>query len=287
VVGAALVLVAAIGSSVPGSAASPNQGPAPTPGPAARHVVSDDGQLVLDVPMGSHPDVDSLELVRVAAVVPSIAAYELLPAGTTFQVPVTATWRPDPVGMPGATDGDLAWLGMAQAADPVAGPWEWLADPHLDVVNGSYSISGRLTWFGTLVVTLQDTRIHGPEAIWGPGYELPNGEPVILDMTLVPATGARGTATFSGEWRFGGGYPDRIRVEPTVSEVERLTATWQCLRTSETSLETTFGLKEIPIPIGSMDNGSLGHAPGLGPAAAAVTVAFPVQCGVRHPGTNP
>ncbi len=114
------------------------------------------------------------------------------------------------------------WSGWAwpAAVDPNAGPWEWLGDPHVDIVGGGYTVTGWLPRFGTVIVTLQDTRIHGPEAIWGAGYELANGLPVDLDLSLVTQTGATAAAGFSGDWRFGGGYPERIDVVQTTANAQ-------------------------------------------------------------------
>lgn len=263
------------------SAQSPSLGPVPTSGMPVDRIISDDGRLTLFVPVGGKPDVSGLSIVSVPVGVPAVAAYELRPLDTSFPVPVTASWQLDPTGAPPATNGDLIWLGMARASDIVGGPGEWLGDPQVVVVDGRYSVTGQLTRFGTLVVAQLPTLIRGPEAIWGPGYAPGRGIPVDLDLTLVTAVGDRGTAAFSGDWRFGGGYPDRIGVTTTIAAADRLAAVWQCQRTGATSLATTFGVTEYVA-----DPGTTRSPLDLGPAAAGFSVTFPVACGTQHPGTN-
>lgn len=258
----------------------------PTSGPAFQRVVSDDGRLTLEVPVAAIPAGVTPTATSVPANLPSVAAYELLPVDISLPGPVMATWLLDPAGPLPETDGDLAWLGLASAADPNAGPWEWLGDPHVDVVGGAYAVTGWLARFGTVIVALQGARIRGPEAIWGPGYELPNRVPVDLDLTLVTGTGAAAAAAFSGAWRFDGGYPDRIDVVQTAATADSLSATWRCLRTGQTSLVSTFGVRETPVLEASARSAPLGTMAGLPPAAAVVSVTFPITCGVQHPGTN-
>ena len=283
---ATVVLGVVMGSAALTTGASPSQVPAPTSGPVFRQVVSDDGRLTLDLPVAAIPAGVTPTATAVHTNVPSVAAYELRPVDIALPGQVMATWQLDPAGAPPATNGDLIWLGLASTTDPGTGSWEWLGDPHVDVVGGGYVVSGWLARFGTLVVTLQDARIHGPEAIWGPGYELPNGVPVDLDLTLVTQTSAGAGAGFSGDWRFGGGYPERIKVVPTTATTDTLAATWQCLRTGQTSLVSTFGVREVARPMASGASAPLGQVPGLAPAAAVVTVTFPITCGVHHPGPN-
>jgi hypothetical protein len=278
------VLTVAAGCSV-AAAQSPSGAPVPTTGPAFDQLVSRDGRLSLSVPFGVDADISGLSIVRVLVTAPVIAAYELRPLGTSFAVPVMVSWVLDPGGVPPATNGDLIWLGMAYAshaaADAALGPWEWLADPHVAVVDGGYEVSGQLTRFGTLIVIQLPTLIHGPEAIWGPGYAPGRGIDVPLDLTLVTTSGASSTATFSGDWRFGGGYPDPIEVTTTVAEADRLAAVWRCLRMGATSLTTTFGVRD-----GTTDPGRTRQLVALGPAVAAFSVAFPVACGTVHANPN-
>ncbi len=212
--------------------------------------MSDDGRLTLRFPIGAAPQDVALSVVSVHTTVPTVAAYELRPVGASFAAPVTATWTLDPAGAPAATDGDLVWLGMARA-DDTSGPWAWLADPHVAVVDGDYSVTGTLSRFGTLVVIPLPTRIHGPEAIWGAGYEPGRGIPIDLDLTLLGQAGGPATSAFSGDQRFGGGYPERIHVTPTVAEADRLSAVWECLLPGPTSLSTTFGVREDPAHLGT------------------------------------
>ncbi len=278
--------VAATGWATPASAAGPSQVPSSTVGPAFQRVVSDDGRLTLELPVSAIPPGVTPTATVAHPSVPSVAAYELQPRDISLPGPIMATWQLDPTGLPPATDGDLVWLGLASTAEPGVGPWEWLADPHVDVVGGAYAVSGWLSRFGTVIVTLQDARIHGPEAIWGPGYELANGMPVELELSLVTQTGAAAAAAFNGDWRFGGGYPERIDVVPTKADTDGLAATWQCRRTGQTSLVSTFGVREASLAGASAASVPLGFVPGLPPAAAVVTVTFPVTCGAQHPGAN-
>ena len=283
---ATLLLVATMASVAIVGAASPSPIPSPTTGPAFQQVVSDDGRLTLQVPVAAIPAGVTPRAVAVHTSVPSIAAYELRPLDISLPAPVLVTWQLDPAGAPPATDGDLVWLGLATAVDPSAGPWEWLGDPHVDVVGGAYAVTGRLVRFGTVIVTLQEARIRGPEAIWGPGYQLANRVSVDLHLSLVTQTGAPTAAVFSGDWRFGGGYPERIDVAQTTAEPDALAATWQCRQTGETSLASTFGVREAPSAAASGPSAPMGGVPGLPPAAAVVSVTFPVTCGVQHPGPN-
>lgn len=291
----ALMLGATMGSSALANDASPSRIPSPTSGPAFLDVVSDDGRLTLEVPVAAIPAGVTLTATAVHSSVPSVAAYVLRPTDISLPAPIRVTWQLDPAGAPPATDGDLVWLGLAWSGDPGAGPWEWLGDPHVDVVGGAYAVTGRLARFGAVIVTLQDARIHGPAAIWGRGYELANGLPVDLDLSLVTQSGGPAAAAFSGDWRFSGGYPERIDVVQTTANADALAATWQCRRTGETSLVSTFGVREAPptasgpsVPPHTASGPStpLGVVPGLPPAAAVVSVSFPVTCGVQHPGTN-
>ena len=142
-------------------------------------------------------------------------------------------------------------------------------------------MTGALTRFGTLVVVQLPTLVRGPEAIWGPGYAPGRGIDVPLDLTLVTSGGTPGRASFSGDWRFGGGYPDPIAVTTTLAEADQLAAVWRCLRAGATSLTTTFGVREdatAPGPTSQMFD--------LGPAAAAFSVTFPVACGTVHPAPD-
>jgi hypothetical protein len=263
-----------------GAAQSPSIPASPTSGPAFDLVVSDDGRLTLQIPLGAAPPDVALSAVAVHTVVPSVAAYELRPVGVSFAAPVTATWTLDPAGAPPATDGDLIWLSMARA-DAIDGPWAWLDDARVEVMAGTYAVTGTLARFGTLVVTPLPSRIHGPEAVWGPGYEPGRGIPIDLDLTLVDLTGSPAAATFSGDWRFGGGYPDDISVTTTMAEADRLAAVWECLLPGATSLSTTFGVRED-----AADLGPTSRQLELGPAAAAFSVAFSVACGTMHPKPN-
>ena len=275
------VAILAVILARPGVAQSPSLVAAPTNGPLSDQVVSDDGRLTLYIPVGAAPVDVALGAIRVVTVVPSVAAYELRPLGTTFLAPVTVTWTLDPAGAPPATDGDLVWLGMALGDDPVAGPWAWLDDPHVSVVDGGYAVSGRLTRFGTLVVTESSTRIHGPEAIWGSGYAPGRGIPIDLDLTLVGLTPGKAHAAFSGDWRFAGGYPERISVTTTVAEADELAAVWQCRLPGATSLAMTFGVREDA----DAREPAIG-LPGLPPASGSFAVSFRVACGTVNPKPN-
>ncbi len=281
-----LMLGVAWTSTAAAGAVALGQDPVPIAGPAFVQVVSDDGRLTLEVPVAAIPAGVAPSATVAHASVASVVAYELLPLDLSLPTPVMATWQLDPAGMPPAMAGELVWLGLATAVDPDGGPWEWLGDPHVDVVGGGYTMTGWLSRFGTVIVTLQDTRIRGPEAIWGPGYELPNKVPVSLDLALVTQSGATAAAGFSGDWRFGGGYPERIDVVQTMADPGALAATWQCRRTGATSLVSTFGVREAPHPAASGPGAPFGVVPALPPAEAVVSVTFPVSCGVQHPGTD-
>ena len=271
----ALLAVASIAAA--GWAQAPSTIAGPTTGPTFDRLMSDDGRLTISVPFGAGPDVRSLSIVHVEVAAPAVAAYELRPLGTTFPVPVSVAWQLDPTGTPAATNGDLRWLAMAHAQAATTGPWSWLDDAHVAVVDGAYTITGLLSQFGTLVVTQLPTLVRGPDAIWGPGYSPGRGIEVPLDLSLVTPAGAPSTAAFSGDWRFGGGYPGLIGVTTTVSEADRLAAVWQCQRTGTTSLMTMFGVREDVI--GPATTGQLSHP---GPAAAEFSVTFPVACGTVH-----
>jgi hypothetical protein len=86
---------------------------------------------------------------------------------------------------------------------------------------------------------------------------------------------------FSGDWRFGGGYPERISVTTTVSEADELAAFWQCRLPGATSLAMTFDVRQdadAPGPaIGSL---------GLPPTSASFEVSFRVACGTVNPKPN-
>jgi len=269
-----------VSAQSPSLVASPTSG-ASIGGPSSGQVTSDDGRLTLDIPVGALPDDVHLSAGRVPILVPAVAAYELRPAGTTFSAPVTVSWHLDPAGFPPATAGNLVWLGMARTDDVVGGTWAWLDDPHVTVVDGSYTVTGQLGRSGTLIVTQLPALVRGPEAMWGMGYAPGRGIPVDMDLVLVTGAGTPATATFSGDWRFGGGYPERISVTPSAAEADQLAAVWQCQRTGDTSLATTFGVREGAEP------GSVVRPPGLGPAAAAFSVTFPVACGTVHPDPDP
>ena len=271
----ALLAVASIAAA--GWAQAPSTIAGPTTGPTFDRLMSDDGRLTISVPFGAGPDVQSLSIVHVEVAAPAVAAYELRPLGTTFPVPVSVAWQLDPTGTPAATNGDLRWLAMAHAQAATTGPWSWLDDAHVAVVDGAYTITGLLSQFGTLVVTQLPTLVRGPEAIWGPGYSPGRGIEVPLDLSLVTPSGVTGTAAFSGDWRFGGGYPGLIGVTTTVAEPDQLRAVWQCQRTGATSLMTTFGVREDVT--GPATTGQLSHP---GPAAAEFSVTFPVACGTVH-----
>lgn len=271
-----VLLMVALGGI--GAAQSPSPAAWPTKGPAVQQVVSDDARLTLDIPVGSaSPDVQ-LSATRVATVVPSVAAYELRPLGTTFAAPITATWTLDPAGAPPATGGDLVWLSMARSDEAAAGPWAWLDDGHVSVVDGSYAVSGRLTRFGTLVVAQSNTLIRGPEAVWGLGYAPGRGIPIDLDLTLVDVADEPAGASFSGDWRFAGGYPERIAVTISAAEADRLAAVWHCKLPGATSLAMTFIVRE-----GADTAGPATRLLGLPPMATTFAVSFQVACGTVHP----
>lgn len=272
---AATALVAII-TATSVAAQSPLGWPTPTSGPASEQLVSDDGRLTLTVPVRLEPALTDPSIVAVPAPAPGIAAYEVRPLGASLRDPVSVTWRPGMTGAIAAPNGDLQWLGMA-SADAVAGPWTWLDDPHVAVVNGDYSITGLLSRFGTLVVLPLPTRVHGPEAIWAAGYAPGRGSVIELDLTLSRPTYDPGRASFSGDWRFGSGYPDRISVTTTRAQEDLLAANWRCLRTGQTSLSTSFEVRDDPEQSGSRD-----ALPGLGPTAASFSVTFPVTCGTVH-----
>lgn len=263
-----------------GSAQAPSARATASPGEAGTdQLVSDDGRLTLTMPLGV--DAAGLSIVPVQVGASMIAAYELRPLDTTFPAPVSASWQLDQAGAPPATNGDLVWLAMARADDAAAGPWSWLDDPHVSIADGDYLLTGGLSRFGTLVVTLLTTLVHGPEAIWGPGYSPGRGVEVPLDLTLSERSGSTGAAAFSGGWRFGGGYPGSIEVTTTAAETDRLAAVWWCLRTGATSLTTTFGIRQdMPEP------DPTDPLPGVGAAAAAFSVTFPVACGATHARPN-
>ncbi len=166
-----------------GSAQAPSVRATTSPGEAGTdQLVSDDGRLTLTMPLGV--DVAGLSVVPVLVSAPVMAAYELRPLDTTFPEPVYASWQLDPAGVPPATNGDLVWLALARADDAAAGPWSWLDDAHVSITDGDYLLTGGLSRFGTLVVTMLPTLVHGPEAIWGPGYSPGRGVDVPLDLTL-------------------------------------------------------------------------------------------------------
>ncbi|MCY7417903.1 MAG: hypothetical protein LH650_05310 [Chloroflexi bacterium] len=148
-------------------------------------------------------------------------------------------------------------------------------------MDGSYTVTGQLGRSGTLIVTQLPTLVRGPEAMWGMGYAPGRGIPVDMDLTLVTTAATPSTATFSGDWRFRGGYPERISVTRSVAEADLLAAVWQCQRTGATSLATTFGVRE------AVDPGPVILPPGLGSAAVAFSVSFPVACGTVHPDPDP
>ncbi len=272
---AATALVAVI-ATTPVAAQSPSGWPTPISGPAFEQLVSDDGRLTLTVPLGLGPPLTDPSIVAVPAPLPGVAAYEVRPLGAALPEPISVTWRPGMSGAAPAPNGDLQWLGMASAG-AIAGPWTWLDDPQVAVVDGDYSITGLLTRFGTLVVVPFPTRVHGPEAIWAAGYAPGRGTVIELDVTLSRPASDPGRASFSGDWWFGSGYPDRISVTTTRAQEDLLAATWQCLRTGQTSLSTGFGVRDDPEPSASHD-----ALPGLGPTATSFSVTFPVNCSTVH-----
>ena len=135
-----------------------------------------------------------LSIVQVLVAAPVIGCVRVAAPRRVVPRARDASWQLDPAGAPPATNGDLVWLALARADDASAGPWSWLDDPHVSVADGDYLLTGALSRFGTLVVTLLPTLIHGPEAIWGPGYSPGRGIDIPLDLTLVERVRTAGTA---------------------------------------------------------------------------------------------
>jgi hypothetical protein len=262
-------------------AASPAASVMVSPYPGVMPIVSDDGRLSIYVPVGTGLAGVTLAAHLVSTVAPAVAAYQLTPIDQTFDRPVTVSWRLDAAAILPTTIGDLIWLAMSRSDDALTGFGSWLDDLHVTVVDGAYAVTGQLTRFGTLIVTELPTRIRGPEAIWGPGYAPGRGVDIPLDLTLATSGGTSRGAAFSGDWQFGGGYPDLIGVTTTVAEAVRLSAVWRCLRPGATTLSTTFGVREDTTDLGPMDS-----LLDLGPAVAAFSVTFPVACGTVHPMPN-
>jgi hypothetical protein len=271
----------------PGAPTAPQSSPAPDaaggPTPGTSVVTSDDGRLTVELPDGAAPSgvMPTATAHGSAALPPELVAmglreplYTLEPRGQGLQLPVVVRETFDVVELPVALSSHgLAPIGLA-LRDP-SGAWSWLEDQHITRTGRMVTVSGLTTQLGDIYAFVATSAVRAPRPVWAEegGYQRRKEKGAQLRFTLQSLGGSRSTATFRGDWRFGGAFPRRIGVQVNTSEAGLLLAHWRCLKVADTELSTTFGFLD--------PNGGYGdvHAQtGLTPLRSTIGVSIHIDC---------
>jgi len=173
------------------TAACSSDGGEPAPGqPAAeaRTVTSEDGLVTIEVPAGVDADVSVAALEappeELAAFELRGAVHDLLPAGATFEEPLTITRRIDPEQLGVDVGEALPVIGLLTEGED---GWSYLGDQTLAVDGDAIVVSGTTDHFSPLVAVTTGAELSMDELA-----ELPVGRTLEAVVNLQPGvTGAR------------------------------------------------------------------------------------------------